>query len=160
MRLYRAEYGLTEQRFYAVAFMVWLGVLLVWFLITVPRGRRDAFAGGVLASGLATLLLLHVVDPEDTIVRANASLPRVFDVKYALTLGADAAPALLETVPLLDPERQAALARGLLTRWSPPAEEDWRTFSFARARARRVVGDAVAELELMAEGVAPAQVTP
>ena len=75
MRLYRAEYGLTEQRFYSTAFMAWLGVLLVWFLLTVPRGKRDAFAAGVLVSGFATLVLLHVVDPEDAIVRANASLP-------------------------------------------------------------------------------------
>ena len=164
MRLYRAEYGLTQQRFYSTAFMAWLGVLLVWFLVTVPRGKRDAFAAGVLVSGFATLVLLHVVDPEDTIVRANASLPRVFDVKYALTLGADAAPALLEAVPRLDPERRAALARGLLARWSSATEGDWRTFSVSRARAHRAVGDVAGDLELMAGGggAAPAQgqVTP
>ena len=117
--------------------MAWLGVLLVWFLVTVPRGKRDAFAAGVLVSGFATLVLLHVVDPEDTIVRANASLPRVFDVKYALTLGADAVPALLEAVPRLDPERRAAAGAGAPDPMVPATEVDWRTFSVSRARAHR-----------------------
>ena len=153
MRLYRAEYGLTELRFYTTVFMAWLGVLLVWFLLTVPRGRRDAFAGGVLVSAFAVLFLLHAADPEAQIVRANTTLARAFDVGYALKLGADAAPALLEAAPSLDAGRRGALARGLLQRWHDTPETDWRTFSLARARARRVVGDAEAELRVMVQGL-------
>ena len=152
MRLYRAEYGLTELRFYTTAFMAWLGVLLVWFLLTVPRGRRDVFAGGVLVSAFAALLVLHAADPEAQIVKANATLARAFDVGYALTLGADAAPALVEAAPSLDPGRRGVLARGLLLRWYDAPDTDWRTFSLARARARRVVGDAEAQLRVMAQG--------
>jgi hypothetical protein len=158
MRLYRAEFGLTQLRFYSTVFMAWLAVLLVWFLLTVLRGRRDAFATGVLASAFATLLVLHVVDPEEQIVRANAALARAFDVGYALKLGADAAPALLQTTRSLDDTRRAALARGLLNRWSDPRAADWRSWSVGRARALRVVADADADLRAMAlegpEGVA------
>ena len=159
MRLYRAEYGLTELRFYTTAFMTWLGVLLVWFLLTVPRGRRDVFARGVLASAFAALFLLHAADPEARIVKANGTLERAFDVGYALTLGADAAPVLVEIAPSLDAGRRGALARGLLQRWEMP-DTDWRTFSLARARARRVVGDAEAELRVMAQAEGLPQVTP
>ena len=160
MRLYRAEYGLTEQRFYTTAFMAWLGVLLVWFLLTVPRGRRDVFAGGVVVSALVALFLLHAVDPEDRIVRANTTLARAFDVTYALGLGADAAPALVEAARSLDPLRQGALARGLLKRWSDAPEADWRTTNLSRVRARAVIGDAEAELRVMAQAAGPAPVTP
>ncbi len=153
MRLYRAEYGLTQLRFYTTAFMAWLGMLLVWLLLTVLRERREAFAQGVLVSAFVALVLLHAADPEAQIVRANAALPRGFDVRYALHLGADAAPALLETARSLDAERRGALARGLLERWSEPREADWRRFSVARARARRAVGDADAELRVMAQAI-------
>ena len=44
MRLYQAEYGQTELRFYTTAFMLWLAVLLGSFLLTVLPGRRDLFA--------------------------------------------------------------------------------------------------------------------
>ena len=126
----------------------------------MPRGRRDAFAFGVLVSAFATLLLLHVVDPDDAIVRTNATMTRAFDVRYAKNLGADAVPALLEVAPSLAPAPRAALAQALLERWSAPPEADWRTFSLARARARRAVGDAEPELRMMARGAGSAQITP
>ena len=37
MLLYRSSYGLTEDRFYTLAFMTWLGVLLAWFAATASR---------------------------------------------------------------------------------------------------------------------------
>lgn len=160
MRLYREEYGLTELRFYTTAFMAWLGLLLLWFLLTVPRGRRDAFAAGVLVSAFATLFLLHAVDPDDAIVRTNATMMRAFDVRYTKNLGADAVPALLEVAPSLAPAPRAALAQALLEHWAAAPEGDWRTLSLARARARRAVRDAERELRAMAGDVEPAQITP
>ena len=89
--------------------MAWLAVLLLGFLATVLRGRRDLFARGVLASAFVALFLLHAADPEAAIVRANATLAHGFDVDYALRLHADAVPALIEVLPSLDP---AAPGRG------------------------------------------------
>jgi hypothetical protein len=138
MRLYREEYGLTELRFYTTAFMLWLGVLLVAFMATVLRGRRDSFARATLATAGLALLLLHVANPDTWIVRSNASLERPFDVRYALALSADAVPALLETLPTLPPPQRADLAVGLTGRWQT-FDPDWRTWSFGRVRAHWLV---------------------
>jgi hypothetical protein len=138
MRLYREEYGLTELRFYTTAFMLWLGVLLVAFVATVLRGRRDSFARTTLATAVLVLLLLHAANPEAWIVRTNASLSRPFDVRYALALGADAVPPLLDVLDTLPPAERSALAAGLHARWRA-FDPDWRTWSLARVRAHWLV---------------------
>jgi hypothetical protein len=83
--------------------------------------------------------------PTETIVlQANARLSRPFDACYASSLSADAVPAVLAVLPALDHERQG-IAQGLLRRWSP-RDEDRRTWSFGRARAREMVAAREAEL--------------
>jgi len=141
MRVYRAEYGQTELRFYTTAFMLWLGVLLVSFLLTVLPGRRGAFARVVTSSAFAALVVLHAVNPDERIVLANRQAPTGFDLEYALGLSADAVPALLDTAPALAPEARQAMAWRLVGRWSAP-ESDFRTWSLSRDRARRQVARA------------------
>ena len=66
------------------------------------RGRRDAFAFGTLASGLATIALLFVVNPDAVIASTNVArmssteAPARFDVAYATSLSADAVPVLID----------------------------------------------------------------
>ena len=40
MRLYQIEFGLTELRLYTTAFMGWLAIVFVWFMLTV-RARQN-----------------------------------------------------------------------------------------------------------------------
>jgi hypothetical protein len=141
MRVYRAQYGQTELRFYTTAFMLWLGVLLVSFLLTVLPGSRGGFARIALGSAFVALVILHAVNPDARIVIANREAPPGFDLEYALSLSADAVPALLETAPSLTPEARQAMAWRLLGRWSTP-EPDLRTWSLSRERARREVAQA------------------
>jgi hypothetical protein len=138
MRLYQEAYGLTELRFYTSAFMLWVGGLLVLFPLTVLRERRAAFAHGLLGSAFVVLLGLHAVDPERRIVVANRRAPLGFDVGYALRLGADAVEPLIETLPQLDPAERRTVVETLRARWAAEGA-DWRTWSLARARARRAV---------------------
>jgi hypothetical protein len=75
--------------------MTWLAVVLVWFLLTVLRGRRDRFAFGALLSAFAAVLLINAMNPDALIARTN--LQRLeegkrFDACYLTTLSADAAP--------------------------------------------------------------------
>ena len=139
MRVYCAQYGQTELRFYSTAFMLWLGVLLVSFLLTVLPGARGAFARAVASSALAALVILHAVNPDERIVIANREAPSGFDVEYALRLSADAVPALVDTA--LAPEARQVMAWRLLDRWSAP-ESDFRSWSLARQDARRTVEEA------------------
>ena len=48
MRLYLDAYGLTQDRLYATAVLLWAGVAIPWFAATVLRGRADRFAFGAI----------------------------------------------------------------------------------------------------------------
>ena len=149
MLLYQTEYGLTEQRLYTTAFMVWLALVFVWFVATVLRGRREQFACGALVAGLLVIAALHLMNPDAFIVRVNvrhAQAGRSFDASYATTLSADAVPALLEALPTLGEESQRRIATGILNR--PPTLEgaDWRSWNWSRSHACRAVQARLYEL--------------
>jgi hypothetical protein len=144
MRLYQSEYGLTELRFYTMAFMLWLGLVFVWFAWTVlVRSRRERFACGALVAAFVTVGLLHLANPDAYIVRANAAHARTgrsFDAGYAASLSADAIPALISALPALNRDERCYLERSLKqNRKHNVFGEDWRAWSFARWRARRAL---------------------
>jgi hypothetical protein len=60
-------------------------------------------------------------------------------------------PGLVAAVPRLDEPAARRVAGDLLMRWAEP-EPDWRRWSFARGRARQVVGDAEPALRALAAG--------
>jgi hypothetical protein len=101
MLLYRDYYGLTEQRFYALAFMTWLAVVCGWFAATVLRERRPGFVPGALVAGYAALLLLNLVNPDAVVARVNlgrAAQGAPFDAEYLASLSADAVPSILDAI--------------------------------------------------------------
>ena len=148
MRLYLTSFGLTEQRFYASAFMAWLGVVFAWAGATLLRGRVAQFALGTLLSGWAWVLLLHAVNPDARIVNVNAARAArglELDAEYLAGLSADAAPALVAHAGPLLASQTAPRTRCQL-QWAfhvaaKRAERagDWRGWSLSRARARRVL---------------------
>lgn len=142
MRLYTAEFGLTELRLYTTAFMFWLAVVLAVFLLTVLRSRRRYFASVTLASGLLAVALLNVVNPDALIVHANVSrleAGKEFDAPYLASLSADAVPSLFAARPVMSEPDRRAVEDALRRRWSP-ADEDWRTYNISRSRARTFLG--------------------
>ena len=101
MRLYVNEFGFTELRIYTTVFMVWLGFVLVWFLITVLRNRHARFAFGVLTSALVVVFGLNVANPDSLIVQFNWDrhvAGAEFAQEYSSTLSADSIPALIQIV--------------------------------------------------------------
>jgi hypothetical protein len=138
MAVYQSQFGQTELRFYTTAFMLWLGALLVAFLLTVLPGARGGFARVTLGSAFAALVVLHAVNPDARIVAANRYAPAGFDLEYALSLSADAVPALVETAPTLPPWAREKIASRLSARWSGPETDLW-SWSLARDQARREV---------------------
>ena len=79
------------------------------------------------------------VNPDERIVLANRTAPNGFDVPYALTLSADAVPALVATAYQLDPAARAQIEQSLRPR-AERALADWRTWNLSRARAVHAVG--------------------
>lgn len=141
MRLYTAEFGLTELRLYTTAFMIWISTVLVWFLLTVLRGRRDRFAVGALATGLLAVLSLNVINPDALIVQTNVARMQQgerFDVVYLTSLSADAVPSLTTALPDMSDEDRQTAERELAARWGDEPE-DWRTYNRSRSRAVEIV---------------------
>lgn len=155
LRLYHASYGLTESRFYAMVLLIWIGAMLVSLAATVLRGRRDSFAVGTLAAGLATVALLFVINPDAVIARANvarmasADAPVRFDVAYATSLSADAVPVLIDALSALPRDVQCSLARHMLRRWPPDRDRSIRSWNWSAARASGAVRRHEARLRSM-----------
>jgi Domain of unknown function (DUF4173) len=142
MVLYQREYGQTELRLYTSAFMGWLGVVFLWFLLTVLRGRRRHFVFGSMLAGFGVLAVLYAINPDAVIARVNlarAAGGRPFDASYAASLSADAVPALAAGLASLSANDRSSLTRQLAHHWRPDGGSDWRTWSVSRARAYRAM---------------------
>jgi hypothetical protein len=157
MLLYQNEYGLTELRLYTTAFMLWLALVFVWFILTVLRGMRERFAFGSLIAALLIITALHVINPDALIVRVNlahARAGRSFDVHYAVSLSDDAVPTLMEALPALSINDRRIIAAKVLERLSPPEEADWRSWNWSRAEAQSVIQE---QFDLLRNITAPPQ---
>jgi Domain of unknown function (DUF4173) len=136
-------YGLTTVRFYPMVVMIWLGVVFVWFTLTVLRGARQNFAWGALWSAIFILGSLHFMNPDQYIVRTNIRLMqegRIFDGRYNSELSDDAVPALLENLSAMSFEQQCYVKSRLSHRLIVTEKEtDFRSFNFSRWSAREVL---------------------
>jgi hypothetical protein len=146
MKMYVHYYGLTTDRFYPLVFMLWLVVVVLWLAVTVLRDWGRPFIAGAVISGLATLLILNIIDPDAIVARVNvarasalsASGQRSLDVTHLASLSgggvvvatraviASRAPTIPATAPSSDPASREALeahvercmaARLLIKRW-------------------------------------------
>ena len=141
MALYATQYGLTEERFFATAFMTGIGVTAVWFSVTVLRGVGHRFLPGAIVAWVAWLGALHVVNPERVIVETNLARVaegRPLDLDYLHSLSTDAVPALVAGAGQLTPTERAALWTDL-SRKAARGESDWRAWHYGRARARQLL---------------------
>jgi hypothetical protein len=159
MRLYQAEFGLTELRFYTTAFMAWLAAVLVLTAATVlPRsspygtGRRR-FAFGALAVILALVAFLDLANPDAWIARVNleraaSGVHQPLDAAYLTGgLGLDAAPAnVAGLAKVSDPKLRIELACGLQAQAkgleAMALRLTWRGSNLGIASARRALAAA------------------
>ena len=122
--------------------MIWLALVFVWFALTVLRGAREQFAWGALWSAFFVVGTLHVLSPDDFIVRTNVGLlreGRIFDANYAANLSDDATPALLENLSAMSFEQQCAVKVKIGHRFeTSQTETDFRTWNWSRFAARNV----------------------
>jgi len=141
MAIYQRQFGLTELRFYASAFIGGIAYTLVWFASTVLTGRDRRFLGGTLVAWTAWVAMLHLVNPAAVITRVNlqrATEGRDFDAAYLAYIGADAVPTLIAGLDQLSPQNRSALMDKLNLERIAPSEHDWRSWSLAEARVRRL----------------------
>lgn len=112
MRLYEAAYGYTELRLYVTVFIIWLGLLLAWFLLTLWR-RPDHFAIGIFVVVVGFLATLNLLNPGAFIVRENLTRYRAtgdLDAAYLVTLSADAVPGLFRALAEVQGDGQPVIS--------------------------------------------------
>lgn len=149
LRLYMAEFGLTEDRVIALAIMVWLTIVFGLFAGTVLRGRPRWFGAGAVVAGWGVAAALNLADPVAVITRVNverATAGRTFDAWYLGRLGADAVPGALASLASLSEEQRCGLAVALLRSNAPTAPRDWRSWNRSRERARHAMSENRARL--------------
>ncbi|MCA9931963.1 MAG: DUF4173 domain-containing protein [Anaerolineales bacterium] len=108
MRLYEAAFGYTRLRLYVYLFMLWLGVLLIWFLLSQWL-RPDRFAIGGLVVAMGFLTTLNVINPDAFIARQNVVRYQQtgdLDVLHLTTLSDDAVPVLVAALPIVAADPQ------------------------------------------------------
>jgi hypothetical protein len=134
MDTYQQAYGFTRLRILVSVAESWLGLVFVLSIATGVRLRAPWLPRAVVATGIAAVLALAVLNPdrfiaERNLARWDAGLP--LDVTYLAGLSADAAPVL---VCAPDPYQVAAVSR--LRRALAATPDDWRDANLARAHAR------------------------
>jgi len=143
MKLYVDQFGPSQDRIYASAFMGYLALASGWFAWTVLRGARTRFAFGAGTLGYAVLAALHIVNVDGMIARANvarAAQGKAFDVRYhTRELSGDAVAALVNGLPQLNAEDRYDVAHALLERWTTSERADWRTWNWSASRAGALV---------------------
>jgi hypothetical protein len=146
MWLYVREFGLSTDRAFAWAVMLWVAIALAIFAATMLRGRTDRFAPMTLIATVAWVALLNVINLDAIVVRVNVARAQsggTFDASYHAQLSADALPALLAAAPSLPEADCDALSAALKTAWSTrladPADggQDWRALNWTLWQARR-----------------------
>lgn len=154
MGLYVAHFGLTTDRIFAIAIMVWVLAAYITFALTMLRHHRARFAPAMLGVTIGWVASLNIIDPEAIVVRTNIARAvegKPFDAAYHARMSADAIPALVAGAPSLSATDCAALAGALHTEWTTrrTSRSDWRAFNLPLARALATgVGDTRQPLSL------------
>jgi hypothetical protein len=142
LRLYTDAFGLTQDRVFGVAGLLWLACVTAWLVATVGRGRRERFAFGAVASGFAVLGALNLANPDALVARVNLARYEAsgeLDAAYLRRLGPDAAPAIARGLARADDALACDLLASLAARAERAPRRDWRSWSVSRYQAGRAV---------------------
>lgn len=140
MALYQEAYGYTVSRVLVDLFEAWLGLLIVFVLISGIRMNGRWLARGALLSGAAVLVVLAAVNPDAWIARHNiarADRLEQVDVFYLRTLSTDAVPTINEGLGT-----RAVCGMSLeSTEDSAMWTDDAWSWNWGRSRAREVLAE-------------------
>jgi hypothetical protein len=124
MELYQLAYGWTEQRFYALTGIAWLGAGGACAAVLIWRDATRWLPHAAAVLSLAVAIAANLVGPSAYVARQNlervvdptglpADASRDLDAQYLVSLGDGAVPTLLEFLPRLGTSDRAALGSAL-----------------------------------------------
>jgi hypothetical protein len=137
MHTYEEAYGFTRLRVLVSACELWLGSVLVMVLAAGVRLRAGWLPQAAIGSGVAALIGLAMLNPDQFIADRNVSRYQDtgrIDVAYLSGLSADAVPALDRLPATLRTCALGDVARDLAE------EQDWRGWNVGTDRARHALG--------------------
>jgi len=141
LSLYTEAYGLTEIRFYASSFLVWIVGLFFIFVITVLRGKRNYFLSSVLLSFIIMVAVLNVVNPDAKIAKTNMNRidKTSLDLDYVYSLSTDAIPTIIDELNKSENLSISALFNAKCRIYSKLTNnhsiQDWRVWSLSIYKA-------------------------
>ena len=164
LQLYEMAYGYTWLRLLGHTFMIWLGFVFVWFLLTLWRVRTPFhqecpspehlslrtgipghFAFGLFLASIGFLTTLNLINPDRFIATQNlARLEQTGDLDgyYLTTLSADAVPVLVPALSTIPESERPRLCADLYERQTQLAEgESWMSFNIGRFQARQTLNN-------------------
>ncbi len=159
--LYIETYGLTELRFYSMAMIFWIGVVMFYFLAKLFSEKLPKVAISYIFLGMMGVIALNIVNPDGFIARVNldrslesnleinstaqenisgsSSLRSLtLDQNYLSWLSADTVPVLANYYEAYKAKGKESVIEELLEKQATKLKKinDWRAWNLGRARAR------------------------
>ncbi len=158
--LYIEIYGLTELRFYSMAMIFWIGVVMFYFLARLFSEKLPRVAISYIFLGMVGVVVLNVVNPDGLIARVNLerSLESDLDINanresmsgssnlkslaldknYLSWLSADTVPVLVSYYEPYKAKGKELVIEELLENQAAKLKkiDDWRAWNLGRARAK------------------------
>jgi len=132
----------TATRIFVRTFIIWLGLLFVWLLLTSWL-RRDRFAVGAFVALLGFLATINLINPDADVAAYNIKRNDELSTRYLYLLSDDAVPALAAGLDMTTGEAQSALRLDLSQRYRDMRLElesqEWPELNFSRQEAYDVL---------------------
>jgi hypothetical protein len=141
LHIYTDAYGWAETDFYLLIFLRWLIVIVIWFAITLLRGKRIYFIFGTIVTTLFFIGILHSANPDARIAEVNLArlqTKQTYDMNVITSLSADAFPTLLEKLPTLPKSPRCHLWQHLQTHPQGVLQKlnSWRDWHWAHQKTQ------------------------
>lgn len=125
----------TATRLYVRTFIVCLGVLFVWLLLTTWF-RRDRFAIGALVALMAFIVSVNLMNPDAEVAAYNLKRNDDLSTRFLYVLSDDAVPTLVGALATTGGQAHTDLVWDLkyrLDRMEADKQwQDWQSFHFSR----------------------------
>ena len=147
MSVYQNAYGLTEDRFYVAAILVWMFGTFSWLAFTflVQKKHTRYFLLGSTLWGFVALFGVVCINPHAYIAEKNIARMmdgKDFDVDYATRLSVDATPIFMEHLNEVPEKLQLPLYDKLKEKNELNHEKrSWKNVCLARDKAYNAIVD-------------------
>ncbi|MFA6131162.1 MAG: DUF4173 domain-containing protein [Patescibacteria group bacterium] len=157
LALYEGAYGFTTLRLFSHAFIIWMAIALVFFLVKIWLNQKEElFALATFSTGVILLIGLNLLNPDAYMAKEHIerfSGTAQFDADFLSERSADAIPVIYKA--MLSEESTSATYEDILRWWvtdrSSPLIVDgqkynrnfvgWQAYHFSRAKAFQLLFD-------------------